>query len=41
MEISMYKVGPKLFVFFYFSLATGKSLEISMYKAGPKLFAFL
>ena len=34
----MYKAGPKLFVFFYFYHATGKSMEISMYKAGPKLF---
>ena len=36
----MYKAGPKLFVFFYFYHATGKSMEISMYKAGPKAFVF-
>ena len=41
MENSMYKAGPKVFVFFYFSLVAGKSTEISMSKAGPKLFALL
>ena len=30
MEISTYKAGPKLFVFFYFYQATGKYMEISM-----------
>ena len=28
------QAGPKPFVFFYYSYATGKSMEISMYKAG-------
>ena len=41
MEISMYKAGPKLFLFFHFFPATCKSMEISMYKAEPKLFALL